>query len=191
MRRRLRARPTHALIALLVMTAACGKSTPTGPEPAPTVLTLGPQFILISQDPSTPGCGSTNVTTALTLTWSGAEWIAAASGPEAGTVELHFRESGSAAGNGPIPVTGTIKGTATHLPQFLGGVPPYVAQLDFGSDGRTTVSGTIIPPGTTTPYPFAIVEAHGTGSATATDGAGTVCAGTSFGFTLAPLTSNP
>jgi len=131
------------------------------------------------------------VATTLTLTWSGVEWVATANGAAAGDVELRFRQSAAANSTGLIPVAGSVKGTAIHLPQMIGGVAPYAAQLNFGSDNRTAFAGSITPAKTgTNIHPFAILDADGSGAVIASDGSGRVCPGTSFDLTLFPQTSN-
>ena len=175
---------------LVVGIWSCGSGTPTAPEnaPAPVILPLGSSYLLfLTEGGFSQGCSApTNngsklapfATTLMTLTWSGSEWVASATHSGGGDVEMRFRESGAADQTGTVSVTGTMKGTAIHEPQYLGGFSAYAAQMTFGAG--STFSGTITPPRTGLNFhSFPITQGNGTGAVTLRE-AGVVCGGTSF-----------
>lgn len=176
----------------LATVVSCASSAPTAPgsAPAPAILPLGPSYALnLTEDGLSSGCfaptddGSrlnTFLVTLTTLAWSGSEWVATASPTVGGDVEMRFHQSGLADNSGNLPVAGTIKGTAIHDPEHLGGIPPYSAQMTFGAN--STFTGTITPPKTGLNVdPFPLTEGKGSGSVTLSE-SGVVCGGTSFSF---------
>ena len=177
------------LSVVLVAVVACGGSTPTTPSTAPPDgVKLGPQGLSIEHHSSPVPCGvPTGVSTTLvfnnmTLSWSGSEWVATATTAAGGDVELRFRQSGTLGANG-FAVAGTIKGTVMHMPELGPTIPAYTARVNFGSGA--TLTGIALPPRNST-VPYQAVLGTGTGAATLSDGAGLVCAGTSFSWMLVP-----
>lgn len=182
-----------AIIVSIAVIVVCGENTtPTSPDsPPPSVVQLGPQLLQIQHNPATPFCsvptgtGATLLVARATLSWTGAEWVAKAADAASGDFELHFHESGAALASG-VSVSGTIKGTLIHAPDLFQGFPTYTAQVTFGSDNLTTLSGIAAPAGGATNLPIAAVDGTGRGTATLTDGAGLVCLAASFHWTLIP-----
>jgi hypothetical protein len=176
-------------LALAAVLAACGGSNPTAPDggSTPVQIATGPQVLRITFQSPCPAFVEARslpfVFTRATVTRAGAEWIATASSPASGDVELRFRESDRALG-GFVPVAGTIKGTAIHLPELLPTVPLSEARVGFGSDGRTALSGIAVTVTPTTPVPS--ISGIGAGTVALSDGAGHSCNGTSFSWGLTP-----
>jgi hypothetical protein len=111
---------------------------------------------------------------------SGSEWIAKAGG-EGGDVEVRFHQSGAAVVPGSMPVAGTIRGTAVHMPALLPGVP-IDARIAFGA--TATVTGVAFAP------PFSQstgLDGLGTGSLVLSDSAGRSCSGTAFSWGIGPI----
>ena len=92
-------------------------------------------------------------------------------------MELRFRESDRALG-GFVPLAGTIKGAAIHLPELAPTLPVWEARVSFGSDGRTALSAVAF--GVTPTAPIAGISGTGAGTVALSDGAGHTCTGTAF-----------
>jgi hypothetical protein len=112
-----RALGTWVLAGLLC--ACSGGPTAPGDEPSTTLrIPIGPQVLRLS--PIT-ACRLPNtaafVYTAVTVTRLGSEWIAKAASVEAGDVELRIRVTSS--NPAATLVSGTIKGTAVHMPDVV------------------------------------------------------------------------
>jgi hypothetical protein len=176
-----------------VPVAACGSGTPTSPTPPPAIVRLGPQILEIFHKPSSPLCGipagvdATLIVTRVTVAWSGSDWVATPTTSASGDIQMHFRPSGTASA-ASLAVTGTITGTAIHLPDYLQGFAAYSAQVSFAAGSPATLTGTATSAGTK--YPYAEVDGTGTGTVTLTDGAGLVCPGTSFSWMMVSETAS-
>ena len=123
------------------------------------------------------------VYTAVTVTSLGSEWIAKATSVEAGDVELRIRVSSS--NPAATLVSGTIKGTAVHMPDAAPEIfPPADTRVNFGADGRSTLNGVIFPltPGALT----GAFDGIGTGAVTVRNGSGDSCDATSFSWGVFP-----
>jgi hypothetical protein len=167
--------------------SACG-SSPTAPGVPPVAVATGPQVLRVISGSQCVAGGRPVVVliyARVTVARSGNEWIANASSPESGSVELRFRQSGPSLIAGSMPVQGTIKGVATHVPNLVPGPPMTDARADFGTDARTVLDGFAFAPSSLTPA--AGVSGSGSGTFIATDSDGRSCAGASFMWSLAPL----
>ena len=178
------------VLALAGVLAACGGASPTAPgSQSPAVLiATGPQVLSISfQTTSCPAFLDARILPFLysrvTVTKSGSEWIATASSPASGDVELRLRESDGAFG-GFVPLAGTIKGAAIHLPELMPSLPLSEARVSFGSDGRAALRAVTYTATPGTPVPA--ISGRGEGAVVLSDGAGRTCNGTSFSWGLAP-----
>jgi hypothetical protein len=174
------------LSVVLVALGACGGSTPTRPTPAPAIVRLGPQLLLIEHHSTTAFCGIPNgagasvIMTSVTLRWSGSEWIGTATTAASGELEMHLRPVGATTA---ASVSGTITGTAIHQPELLQGVPPWTARFTFPPARYGTLSGVLVAGHTS----VAEITGTGTGAATVSDGAGVECPGTSFTWHMTPF----
>ena len=174
---------------VLVAATACGGSGPAAPDPATaSLVALGPQVFRMS--PPSPCAGVSReflapfVYTRVNVSRSGSEWIATASGATAGDVELRFHQSSSRVVMNSVEIAGSIKGTAIHMPELFQG-PAWDARVNFGSDGRTTLSGVAFAAGFVGAQTGGL-DGLGTGSVTLSDTAGHSCTGTSFSWSVFP-----
>jgi len=124
------------------------------------------------------------VYTRVTVSQVGNEWRAVASTPAAGDVEIRFHQSGTSLIAGSMPIEGTIRGQAIHLPELLPSLPASSSRMSFGSDGATTITGFAFGPSSLTPT--AGLDGVGTGRLTLSDNTGRSCPGTTFSWSLAP-----
>jgi hypothetical protein len=85
---------------------------------------------------------------------------------------------------GGMRLSGSIAGTARHMPEIVPNLPPWETAIDFGSDRRTAVDGVAISVTGTTPS--AGVDGIGSGSITLRNSGGASCNGTSFSWSLGP-----
>lgn len=174
-------------IAVALGVLSVGACSPTTPTPQ-NIVTTGPRMLRISsQSPCSqlPIGVLPRVHTRVTVTRNPNEWVGTASIPAAGDVEVRFRQSGSGAVPGSIPVAGSITGTAIHLPELFSG-PAWDLTITF--DGSATLTGTAFLAGAfgaTTDG----VSGVGGGSFTMTDASGSTCTGTTFSWLVAPLPS--
>jgi hypothetical protein len=165
--------------------AGCGGS-PTVPETSAIPVATGSQVLRVSLLAPCQIDGRSFapiVSTRVTLERNNAaEWVGTASTPASGTVEIRFRQSGTGVIVGSMPIAGTIKGTAIHVPELL--PLPSATRVDFGSDGRTTVSGfAFVASGLAS---SAGLDGVGTGAIAFSDDAGHSCSGSSFSWSMAP-----
>jgi hypothetical protein len=168
-----------------LLLASCGSSSPT----APTGITpqTGLQVLRVTLNSPCPRTEPSVVLAGLLYSHvqvrqSGNEWIGTST-EGAGDVEVRLTSTG-ASPSGALHLTGTITGTARHLPELLPTVPAWESQMNFGSDRRTVLDAFsfAIPaiPGSTG------VDCLGTGTVAVSTSAGTLCSGTQFSFSLSP-----
>ena len=174
------------VLAIAVAAAgACGDRSPTAPEVPSVVVATGPQVLRITYAGQCPG-GERPLFlllyTPVTVTRDGSEWIARASSPEAGSVELRFRQSRPMVIANSMAVHGTIKGVAAHVAGLAPGPPMANARVDFGSDGASAIEGFAFAPSALTPVGG--VSGIGSGAIRATDSDGRTCAGPTFSWGL-------
>jgi hypothetical protein len=149
---------------------------------------LGPQVLRVSylgQCPVFEGRSLLPIVYShVTVVRTGAEWIATASAPQDGDVELRFHVSGAALVAGSMPVRGTVKGVAIHSPDLapIPGLPPSSGRASFGTDGRTTLEGFAFGPSALTPS--AGTSGLGSGAITISDNDGHSCSAATFLWTL-------
>ena len=124
------------------------------------------------------------VYTRVVVTRAGAGWIAAASSPAAGDLELRFQSTAASSLAGSMPIQGTIKGVAIHAPDILPSLPAIDTRANFGSDNRTTVSGFAFTVSALSPT--AGISGIGTGTVSISNSAGDSCSGSSFSWGLGP-----
>ena len=124
------------------------------------------------------------VYSAVTLSRVGSEWVANASSPAAGDIELRVHQSSSTTVGNSFQVAGTIKGTAVHMPELFAS-PPWEARANFGTDARTTLSGIAFGAGFIGAQTGGL-DGLGSGSVVLSDTAGHSCSGTSFSWSLYP-----
>lgn len=173
--------------AIASLSACDGSRSPAAPE-MPVVIATGPQVLRITFQGS---CNSLDGRPSLPLVYArvvvsrtGNEWVGTAAAPNAGDVELRFHVSGLGALAGSMPVAGTIRGTAIHIPELLPAAPPSSTRVSFGSDGRTALNGFAFSPSSLTPA--AGVSGIGTGTIAVSDNEGRSCSGSAFSWGLGP-----
>ena len=173
--------------AAALLLSSCGSSSsptaPTGVTPQ-----TGVQVLRVSLASAT--CPGPNVTigllgllyTRVQVSQSASEWIATSADNMAGNVEIRLARAG-ASPTGAAHWSGTIIGTARHIPELLPSVPAWESLIDFGSDRRTVLDA----------YSFSVigkpdvgVDGIGTGTITTGNSAGPQCSGTQFSFTVGP-----
>ena len=127
------------------------------------------------------GPGLPEVRTRVTVARVGSEWVGTAGSAASGDVEVRIHEVG------PTPsgssVAGTIKGTAIHQPELIA-APAWDGRINFGSDGRTSLTGvTFAANPVSTTYG---VDGTGLGAIVLSDSAGRSCQGGSFSWSIVP-----
>jgi hypothetical protein len=173
-----------AALTVAALLSACSDSGPAAPGGlGADQISTGAYVLRITSACTAPGDPRfvAFVHSRLNLSRSGNDWIATASSPAAGDVELRFQVTSGAPG-GSLRLTGAIKGTAIHMPE-LTTVPVPDARVNFGSDGRTTISGVAF--GVTSITPVAGMDGIGTGSITLSDGASVSCTTPLFSWVMA------
>jgi len=165
---------------------SCGGSTPSAPDAAAVgIVVTGSEVLrIVFQSPCT-GLGQgvlPLVYTRVNVALSSSDWVASASSPAAGDVELQIRQSGPAA-PGIVPVNGTISGTAIHMPDLF---PLASWNLSVSFSGQTLFTGTAFAanavPNTTT----AGMDGVGNGTVTLTGASGASCSGAAFSWSIYP-----
>jgi hypothetical protein len=174
-----------AVLAGSMVLAACSESGPTAPG-VPSVadqIAPGVYVLRITSACSAPGDPRifAFVHSRVNLSRSGSDWIATASSPTAGDVELRLRDTAGVPGMS-LQLSGSIRGTAIHMPE-LATVPLPDVRVNFGSDGRTGLSGVAF--GVTSLTPVAGMDGIGAGSITVSDGAGQSCTTSGFAWWMA------
>ncbi len=174
----------RALILAGLLSGCSSGPTAPGDGPSTTLqIPTGPQVLRVS---AVTTCRLPNtvpfVYTAVTVTRVGSEWIARATGAAAGDVELRIREVSS--NPAATLVSGTIKGTAVHMPDIDPGKFPGDTRVNFGDDGRGVLNGVIFPltPGS----PTGAFDGIGTGALSTSNGSGDSCSGASFSWMVFP-----
>jgi hypothetical protein len=122
--------------------------------------------------------------TRVTVSRSGNEWVATASSAAAGDVDLRFHQSSSQVLSNSFPVSGTIRSTGIHMPELIQ-LPPWDARANFGSDGRTALTGVAFSAGFAGATTGGL-DGQGTGSIVMSDTAGHACSGTGFSWSVFP-----
>ena len=170
------------------LSACSNNGSPTGPGRPVVPVATGPQVLRLTyQGACTVPDGRPFlplVYVRIVVVRSGSEWIGTAAAPDAGDVELRFHASGPAVVAGSMPVAGTIRGTAIHNPDILPSLPPSTARVNFGSDGRTGLSGFAFSQSAL--VPVAGVSGVGSGAVTLSDSEGRSCTGSAFSWGLGP-----
>jgi hypothetical protein len=184
MRALMRARSLAALASAALL-AACSDSGPTAPSGGSVSDQIAPgAYVLrITSACSAPGDPRilAFVHSRVNLSRSGNDWIATASSPAAGDVELRLVATSGVPGFS-LQLSGTIKGTAVHMPE-LATVPLADVRVNFGGDGRTGLSGVAF--GVTSITPVAGMDGIGAGTITISDGAGQSCTTSGFSWWMA------
>jgi len=165
---------------------SCGGSTPSAPDAtAVAIVVTGAEVLRITFQSSCPGLGQgvlplvyTRVNVALTSS----DWVASASSPAGGDVELHIRQSGPAA-PGIVPVTGTISGTAIHMPDLF---PQASWNLSVSFSGQTLLTGTAFAAGAVPNTTTGGMDGLGNGTVTLTAASGASCSGAVFSWSIYP-----
>ena len=176
-----------ATAAAWLLAAGCGGSSPNGPS-TPSPIQSGNQVLRITfQGPCPPVDNALRlfpiVFSRVALRQDGTDWVATASGATAGDVELRFRATGSMPG-GAVSVTGSIKGIARHMPEIVPNQPSWESFVNFGGDGRSTLTGVGFP--VTTITPTAGMDGIGGGTITLGNSSGMTCSGSAFSWSMAP-----
>jgi hypothetical protein len=123
------------------------------------------------------------VYTRVTVLQAGSEWRAVAATPAAGDVEIRFHQTSASVIAGSMPIEGTIRGQANHLPELFPVALPANSQMSFGNDGRTTITGFAF--GASSLTPTAGLGGVGAGTVMLSDDTGRSCPGTTFSWSLA------
>ena len=173
---------SELILAGLLSGCSSGPTAPGGPATTLQIPT-GPQVLRVSAGTCRLPNTAPFVHTAVTVTRVGSEWIASAASVEAGDVELRIRvTSSNPAGT---RVSGTIKGTAVHMPDVAPQIfPAGDTRVNFGADGRSILDGVIFPltPGART----GAFDGIGTGSLSVSNGSGDSCSAASFSWMVFP-----
>jgi hypothetical protein len=170
------------------MLPGCGSSSPAAPDPgAATIVATGPQVLRATMQ--TP-CAQTGrdflamIYTRVTVARSGNEWVATAGSAAAGDVELRFHQTSSQVLANSFQVSGTIRGTGIHMPELIQ-APAWDARANFGTDGRTVLTGVAFAAGFAGAATGGL-DGQGTGSIVVSDAAGHSCSGSSFSWSVFP-----
>lgn len=181
---------TAAAIAAVcvVVLAGCGSGSPAAPDTGTaTIVAIGPQVLRVSIQ--TP-CAQTSrdflamIYTRVTVARSGTDWVATASSAAAGDVELRFHQSSSQVLANSFQVGGTIRGTGIHMPELIQ-APAWDARANFGTDGRTMLTGAAFAAGFAGAQTGGL-DGQGTGSIVMTDALGHSCSGSAFSWSVFP-----
>jgi hypothetical protein len=173
----------------LVVAAACGGNSPAAPDDATAaIVATGAQVFRMSlQSP----CAQASkdffpifVYTRVNVARSGNEWMATASGAAAGDLEISFHQTSPRIVMNSFQIAGSIKGTAIHMPELFQ-APAWDGRADFGTDGRTALTGVAFAAGFAGAQTGGL-DGLGTGSVVLTDTAGHACNGTSFSWSILP-----
>lgn len=180
-------RPKVLLVLLaLGPLSGCGGSTPTGPtDSAAGIVPTGPQVLRIVYQSACAQLGQgvlPMVYTRVNVARNSSEWMATASGAAAGDVQIRFRQSGPSVIAGSIRITGTITGSAIHVPELFPG-PAWDLRAAFG--GSASLSGVAFAAGMFGAT-AAGVDGVGAGSLTLTGATGNTCTGTAFSWSIFP-----
>jgi hypothetical protein len=164
----------------------CGGGSPVAPEPATSLVALGPQVLRITVRPpcALPLGVLPMIYTRVTVTRSGSGWLASASSAAAGDVRVRFEASAGDNPPGMLRVAGTIIGTVVHMPELLT-IPSGGIRATFGDDGAV-LDGFALAAGTFNPT-TAFLDGVGSGSLTVTPTAtGESCSANSFSWSIFP-----
>lgn len=178
------ARRALGIAATVFAAAGCGGGTPTAPALPSIAVASGPQVLRITYAGQCAADGQPIfllLYTRVTVSHSGDQWIASASSPQSGSVELRFRQSRPMV-TSSMPIEGTITGVAEHIAGLGAGPPLTNASVNFGSIGSSIIQGVAFAPSALTPE--AGVSGVGAGPLTVTDGDGRTCAGSAFSWGL-------
>jgi hypothetical protein len=176
-------------ISLAFCLIGCGGSstTPTT-TPGSVTIATGTQMLRVTNTGASCTINGASifpmVYTRVTVSQVGTEWKGVAATPAAGDVEIRFHQSGASRIAGSMPIEGTIRGLAIHMPELLAGVPSSNSRMDFGSDGRTTITGYAFSPSPITPTGG--LDGIGMGTVTLSDNTGRSCPSTTFSWAIAP-----
>lgn len=170
-------RSLFAVIAV-TLTAACDQP-PSSPDGS-SVVPIGAVVLrTVFQSSCNGGPGVPEVRTRVTVALVGSEWVGTAGSAASGDVEVRFHEVGSTAAGSSV--AGTIKGTAIHLPELIS-APAWDGRINFGSDGRTSLTGVTFAANPVSPTNS--VDGSGSGAIVLSDGAGHSCQGSSFSWSI-------
>lgn len=179
-------------VELLLVVLACsailstcgGGGSPTQPDIPTVPIPTGAQVVRFFFADRCPALEDVRLLpilyTRVTITRSGTEWIGRAASPEGGDVELRFHLSGRTGLATSVPIEGTIKGIAIDDAGLITAIEPLNTRGNFGSDGRTTISGFAFAASAL--VPVAGVSGIGAGTMTVGDKAGHSCAQTRFSW---------
>jgi hypothetical protein len=174
----------------LCLAASCGGS-PTAATSTPGSVTVGTglQVLRVTQTGFTCTFNGGEsifpmVYTRVTVSQVGNEWRAVAATAAAGDVEIRFHQSGASRIAGSMPIEGTIQGQAVHLPELFVGSPSANPRMNFGSDGRTMITGYAFAPSPLTPTSG--LDGIGMGQVVLSDNTGRSCGATTFSWGMAP-----
>lgn len=184
----------HLLLVLVTVGVfgGCAGSSPTAPSAAGTnaaatnIVATGPQVLrIVNRSPCTQlGQGVLPlVYTRVSVTMSSNEWVATASSPAAGDIQIHFHQSGQIVIPGSMPIAGTMAGTAVHMPELFSG-PAWNIRAIFG--GSASLTGTAFVAGVFGSTSVGI-DGGGAGSLTLTNATGDTCTGSTFSWSIFPL----
>lgn len=184
----MKARALRGFAALIVtgFLHGCG-GTATAPDPLPSVnIATGPQILRITSSSrcAEPGSGAPFVQTRIVVNRVGAEWIGTADSTAAGDVTLRIRQ-GSWAMPGSMAVTGTITGTAVHMPELIPTLPAWTLSAHFGTNGQTVLDGVAYEAGAL-PSTSGGLDGTGVGPFTLVNAAGVSCSSSQFSWAVFP-----
>ena len=185
------ARFPRGLAALMVAGAlsGCGGGSATRPDPVPGVkIATGLQILRITPQFRCPAVGPAApfVSTRVVVNRSGSDWIANADSAAGGDVRLTFRpDSSTSVLPGVMKVTGTITGTAVHMPELLPTLPAWAVRARFGTNGQTVLDGVAFEAGAL-PSTTGGLDGVGQGVITLVDAGGASCNGSSFSWAVFP-----
>ena len=164
----------------------CGGGSPVAPEPATSIVALGPQVLRITmRSPCALPLGVLPmIYTRVTVTRAGSGWLASASTADAGDVQVRFQSVGGSNLPGTMRVAGTITGNVVHMPELLS-VPTGGLRATFGGGGGI-LDGIAFTAGSLNATTSGL-DGIGTGSFTVTpDATGEPCTVSSFSWSVFP-----
>jgi len=175
------------LVTVSALLTGCG-SSPAAPDTGTAaIVPTGPQVFRMSVQTPCAEAGRTflpMIYTRVSVARAGAEWVASASSAAAGDLEVRFHQSSTRVLANSFEIAGTVRNTGIHMPELIQS-PPWEARANFGSDGRTSLTGFAFAAGFAGAL-TAGLDGLGTGSIVINDTAGHTCSATSFSWSVFP-----
>jgi hypothetical protein len=181
-------RSPRKIVLLFTIGLVAGCGSPAAPDDgASKIVALGPQMLrILLQAPCSRDLGIgvlPMIHTHVSVERASSEWVATAASPAAGDVQVRFRQSAQSVLPGSFSVTGSISGTAVHIPALFTG-PAWDVRGTF--NGQASLTGVAFAAGSFGATSSGL-DGTGSGSLTMTSPAGTSCTGSTFSWLIAPV----